>query len=68
MELLSAILDSLPDLSRGRRDALAANEGVNSRRQVLELVLDEAALGETGAEEGRVQSQEDPGASGEDDG
>lgn len=68
MELLRSVLDSLPYLSCDRGDALATNEGIDSRGQVLKLVLDEAALGEAGAEEGRVQSQQDPGAPGEDEG
>lgn len=63
-----AALDALPDLSEGWGCGLGADEGVDAGFELLELVLDEGALGEAGAEEDGVDGEEDPGAGGEDDG
>ena len=68
VELLSATLDGVPDLSGGRGSTLSTNERVDSSVKLSERVLDVGALGETSSEEGSVQSQEDPRSALEEDG
>ena len=54
-------LDTLPNLLSCRRSRLSTNKGIDSCLQLSELALNEAALGESGAEEGSVDSNQDPG-------
>lgn len=62
MKRPGATLDTIPDLSRRWWNTLSTNQAVNSSFQLPELTLDEAALGESCAEEGSVDSDQDPGA------
>lgn len=68
MERPGRTLDALPHLSNSWRGGLCSDERVGPGLQVLELALHERALGEAGAEEGRVDEEQDPGALGEEDG
>lgn len=68
MELLSATLDGVPDLTSCRGGALSADKGVHAGVELRERALDVGALGEAGSEEGSVDSEQDPGSSLEDDG
>ena len=61
-------LDSIPNLSSGRRSRLSTCERIDSGLKLSELTLYEAGLSEAGAEECGVQSDEDPGALLEGDG
>lgn len=60
MELLAGLLDSSPDLSRGRGSTLSTNEGVDTGTERAERGLDMSALAVTGTEESSVENNEDP--------
>lgn len=68
MELPGTDLDTVVDLADGRRGALSAHQVVAPGLEHRKRVLHVAALGETGAEEGRVDGEQDPRAALEDDG
>jgi len=55
-------LDTLPNLSCNGRSRLSTNERINSGLELSELALNEAGLSESCAEEGSVDSDQDPGA------
>ena len=54
-------LHTFPDLFRCRRSRLSTNECIDPCLQMPELTLDEAALSESSAEEGRIDSNQNPG-------
>jgi hypothetical protein len=61
-------LNAIPNLSSCRWGTLRTNKRIYSGGQVAELPLDEAALGETCAEEGSVDGDQNPGSFGENEG
>lgn len=68
MELLSSVLDRVPNLSRGGRSTLGADEGVDASAELGERGLNMAALGEASAKEGSVEGKQDPRSSLEENG
>lgn len=60
MKLLAGLLDTLPDLSRGRGSTLSTNEGVDTSTELGKRVLDMSALAVTSTEESSVENNEDP--------
>lgn len=68
MELSHATLDRIPSRPSGRGSALGAHLVVDACLERGKRVLDVGALVEAGAQEGRVQSQEDPASALEENG
>lgn len=68
MELPGTTLDAIPNLPERGRDSLSAKLAVDSGLEDREGVLHVRALGETSAEEGGVESQQDPAAALENNG
>jgi hypothetical protein len=62
VELTSTTLDTVPDLSCGRRSALGTDEVIDTGLEHGERVLDVAALRESGAQECSVDGNQDPRA------
>jgi hypothetical protein len=60
VELLAGLLDSSPDLSRGRGSTLSTNERVDTGTERAERGLDMSALAVTSTEESSVENNEDP--------
>lgn len=65
MESPRTTLNTIPDLSSRRGSRLCTHKAVDSRFQLSELALNEAALSESCAEECGIDSDQDPGASAE---
>ena len=68
MELSSAVLDAIPDLTSCWGCPLSTDKIVDARLKLGERVLNMCALGEAGPEESGVDSQQDPGTALEEDG
>ena len=68
VELSGTTLDTLPDLTGDRRGALRTDQIVDLGLEQAEALLDVAALGETSADEGGVDGEQDPAAALEEDG
>jgi len=68
MEHSCATLNIVPNSSGSRGSRLSTNKIINSCLQLLELTLNESALGKTRSEEGGVDNHQNPRALGEGDG
>ena len=68
MEGSGTTLDTFPNLSCSRGGRLSTNERIDSGLKLSKLALNKAGLSESCAEEGSVDSDQDPGALSKGDG